>query len=192
VSTEGDIPGPDQTAWEPLPDNVSVAAGIDLTLDDPAWTGEKGKPRQCVAEKAAGGRCGAIAVHTRLLCSMHAGLADPQAAARTRAERRRLTLVNAENRVAERSLGVRAALGAALAARETDLRRIINGLIDGAVAGDQKAASLLLPYLDQALGRPTERIEHHAPTTPEELESLSTSELEALVAQGRAAQAHRQ
>jgi hypothetical protein len=44
----------------------------------------------------------------------------------------------------------------------------------------------LIPWIDQALGRPTERVEHKTPTSLEEVQNLSTAELKALVAEGRA------
>jgi hypothetical protein len=43
----------------------------------------------------------------------------------------------------------------------------------------------LIPWVNQALGMPTERVEHRKPTSLEELEQMETSELEALVAPGR-------
>jgi hypothetical protein len=43
----------------------------------------------------------------------------------------------------------------------------------------------LLPWLDQGLGKPTERIEQATPTTKADLEGMGTAALEALVAQGR-------
>lgn len=175
--------------WEALPDGLPIAAGIDLSSPDPAYTGEPGKPRRCVAARKSGERCAATAAASALVCPIHAGRADPAAGGRAKAARRRHALEAAENRVAERALGVRAALAAQLAEQETEVRAIVAGLVTAGAAGDRKAAALLLPYLDQALGRPQERVEHTIPETPEELESLSTSQLEALVAQGRADQA---
>jgi hypothetical protein len=43
----------------------------------------------------------------------------------------------------------------------------------------------LIPWIDQALGKPTERVEHRVPSSLDELEQMSTEELERLVAQGR-------
>ena len=42
-----------------------------------------------------------------------------------------------------------------------------------------------MPYLNQALGKPTERVEHRVPSTIEELETLSNEDLERIVAKGR-------
>jgi hypothetical protein len=52
--------------------------------------------------------------------------------------------------------------------------------------GDLAAAKALIPWLNQALGMPAERVEHRAPTSLEDIESMSTAELERLVAEGRA------
>ena len=43
----------------------------------------------------------------------------------------------------------------------------------------------MIPWLDQALGRPTERHEHRLPTRLEDLKSMDTRQLEQLVARGR-------
>jgi hypothetical protein len=69
--------------------------------------------------------------------------------------------------------------------RATDVALVVNNLIDRAKTGDMKAQSLLLPYINQALGLPTERLEHSAPQDASGLRSASTEELEALVARGR-------
>jgi hypothetical protein len=44
----------------------------------------------------------------------------------------------------------------------------------------------LIAWIDQALGRPTEREEHRTPTGLEDLEFMSEEQLERLVAEGRA------
>jgi hypothetical protein len=50
---------------------------------------------------------------------------------------------------------------------------------------DLQAAKALIPWLNQAHGMPTERVEHRPPSTLEELEQMDTAELERLVARGR-------
>ncbi len=55
-------------------------------------------------------------------------------------------------------------------------------LCDSAAAGDLKSAQALIPWINQALGTPTERVEHRIPGTLEELEQMDTAQLEALVA----------
>jgi hypothetical protein len=43
----------------------------------------------------------------------------------------------------------------------------------------------VVPWIDQAHGKPTDRVEHKYPSSIDELEQLSEEELERLVAQGR-------
>jgi hypothetical protein len=74
----------------------------------------------------------------------------------------------------------------ALVAEAEKVDRAVRHLVDAAANGDIAAAKALIPYFDQALGRPTERIEHRVPSSVEEIEQLSTEELESLVARGRA------
>lgn len=58
-------------------------------------------------------------------------------------------------------------------------------LCDSAAAGDLKSAQALIPWINQALGMPQERVQHTTPSTLEELERMDTAQLEALVAEGR-------
>jgi hypothetical protein len=58
-------------------------------------------------------------------------------------------------------------------------------LCEQAAAGDVTAAKALIPWLDQAFGRPQERVQHTTPSTLEELEQMDTAQLEALGAEGR-------
>jgi hypothetical protein len=62
--------------------------------------------------------------------------------------------------------------------------------VNAAANGDLQAANALIPWIDQALGKPTERVEHRLPTGPEELEQMDEAQLERLVAQGRQARLH--
>ena len=55
--------------------------------------------------------------------------------------------------------------------------RAVGHLLDAAAAGDLAAAKALIPYFDQALGKPTERHELRVPSSVEEIEQLSTEEL---------------
>ena len=170
--------------WPRLPDGVRLAADIDLQADDPALL-DTGK-RRCVAERKAGGRCGSFALPPGLLCAVHSGVADPAAGGRAKAANRRLALVQAQERVAERSLGVRAALSAQLQERQDDLRQILDALITDAKAGNMKAAALLLPYLDQALGKPMP-VEVKTGSLAGELSAMSEAELAEIVKRGREA-----
>jgi hypothetical protein len=73
-----------------------------------------------------------------------------------------------------------------LVAEAANVDKAVRVLCDAAAKGDIAAAKALIPWLDQALGKPTERVEHRVPSTLEELETLSDEDLERLVAQGRA------
>lgn len=64
--------------------------------------------------------------------------------------------------------------------------RAVRLLCRSAGGGDLAAAKALIPWLNQALGTPTERVEHRAPTSLEDIESMSTEELARIVAEGRA------
>jgi hypothetical protein len=50
-------------------------------------------------------------------------------------------------------------------------------LCQSAAVGDVNAAKALIPWLNQALGMSTERVEHRMPTGLEELECMSEEEL---------------
>jgi hypothetical protein len=74
----------------------------------------------------------------------------------------------------------------ALVAEAANVDRAVRLLCRSAGSGDLAAAKALIPWINQALGTPTERVEHRAPTGLEDLESMSTAELERLVVEGRA------
>jgi len=166
---------------DPPPPNVVLAAGIDLHADDPALL-DSGR-RVCVAERKAGGRCKSPAVVGLLLCGVHSGRCDPAAGGRAAAEKRNGLRLAAEDRVAERMLGVRSALSAQLQRRADDVVAVVDNILDRARDGDHKAQLALLPYLDQALGKPTERIEQASGA--ETLDRMATEDLAARVAQAR-------
>ena len=54
-------------------------------------------------------------------------------------------------------------------------------LADAAAAGDVAAAKLLVPYMNQAYGMPTERVETQVPQTLADFAAMPTSELLRLV-----------
>ena len=73
----------------------------------------------------------------------------------------------------------------ALVAEAANVESAVRLLCRSAGGGDLAAAKALIPWINQALGTPTERVEHRAPTSLEDIESMSTAELERLVARGR-------
>jgi len=72
-----------------------------------------------------------------------------------------------------------------LAEKAEQVHQAVRLLCDSAAAGDLKSAQALIPWINQALGMPTERVQHTTPSTLEELEQMDTAQLEALVAEGR-------
>ena len=172
---------PERT-WEPLPDGLTLAPGIDLDSPDPALLDGR---RQCVSTRQDGERCSARPLLGGLVCSMHAGRCDPAAGGRALAMSRRLAREKAEERVAERKLGVRGALSAELHRRSDDVVAAVGLLLDKATAGDVKAAQALLPWLDQAFGK-TIPLADKTPAQEHNLSDLSDEDLAAIVARGRA------
>jgi hypothetical protein len=73
-----------------------------------------------------------------------------------------------------------------LVGQAENVQRAVTLLCEAAGSGDLAAAKALVPYLDQALGKPTERHELRVPSSVEEIEQLSETELVRLVAHGRA------
>lgn len=182
MSTEPIVEG-----WPEFPPGVTAHASVDLGAYDPAAL-DSGK-RQCVACRSDGERCRGVAITELLICALHAGRLDSAAGGRARAEKQRKAKEKAEEALARRSLGTRAMIAHVLHEREEDVAKVVNGLIDQAKAGDMKAQSLLLPYINQALGLPTERVEHTTPTTPDEVDRASTETLQDMVARARARRA---
>lgn len=132
----------------------------------------------------AGKRCSAPALTAKLLCSAHAGLLDSAAGGRARAAGLHSIRERAEDRVAERNLGVRAALSAQFQRNQEKVEAAVQHLLDVASKGDTKAAAALLPWLDQALGKPLP-VEAQNGSATRDLAHLSSEELAALVAEGR-------
>jgi hypothetical protein len=89
-------------------------------------------------------------------------------------------------------LGTRAVVAEALVAEAEKVDRAVRHLVGAAANGDIQAAKALIPWINQAFGMPTERVEHRLPTGLEDLEFMSTQELERIVAQGRAQRLQRE
>jgi hypothetical protein len=71
------------------------------------------------------------------------------------------------------------------AEKAEQVHQAVRLLCDSAAAGDLTSAQALISWINQALGMPTERVEHHRPTTLSDLEQMDTAQLQALVAHGR-------
>jgi hypothetical protein len=168
-----------------VPGTVEIDADVDMSVPDPALC-EDGI-RRCVSTKRAGGRCGAPAMLRQLICAIHAGLADPSVGGKAKGAKYRRERERAEEKRALAKLGTRAVIAQTLAENAERVRTTVELLL--ADAADETrphsqrvlSARALLPWLDQALGRPTERVEHPTPTSADEIEKLSTAELVALV-----------
>jgi hypothetical protein len=72
-----------------------------------------------------------------------------------------------------------------LAEKAEQVHQAVRLLCDSAAAGDLKSAQALIPWINQALGMPTDRVEVRAPSTLEDLDQMDTAQLQALVAEGR-------
>lgn len=169
--------------WPTFPPGVGWADGVDIEAEDPALL-DSGR-RSCVTVTRAGARCGAPPLRGHLLCTPHAGLLDSRAGGAAKAKKRREAEEKAESQVATARLGTRAVVAAALASKHREITSAIGVLADSAASGDVRSAQALIPWINQGLGMPTERLEHRVPGSLDELKALETSQLEELVAARR-------
>lgn len=170
--------------WPTFPAGVLPHDSVDVDAEDPSRV-EGRTTRQCVSTRQDGERCGGVAMRGQLICALHAGRVDSAEGGRAKARKARERREAAEAEVGRRSLGTRAMIADVLHQRAEDVAIVVNDLIDRAKAGDMKAQSLLLPYIDQALGKPTERVEHDLPSTVSEVREADSAALAQLVAEGR-------
>jgi hypothetical protein len=154
---------------------------VDQSAEDPSLRPD-GK-RQGVDSTKGGARCGAWAISTGPRCAFHSGLADPAVGGRAKAAAIHRSKERAAELDALSRLGTRAIVAQVFQERAADLRSIVHGLIDDANDAELPAASrrasrlAVLPYLDQALGRPKESVEVSLPSTVEEIESMDMAAL---------------
>jgi hypothetical protein len=136
-------------------------------------------------------RCRASAVLNGLLCNAHSGRLDARAGGKARAQKIQQQREAVQQRVALSRLGTRAVVAQALLEKHEQVAAAVRLLADDAAderaphAQRLKSAQALIPWLDQALGKPTERVDVKAPSTLEDLEQMDTAQLLALVAEGR-------
>jgi hypothetical protein len=124
-------------------------------------------------------------MHHSLACALHGGRLRPEDGGKARVARREQRERHAESVLALQTLGTRAVVAEALVAEAANVDKAVRVLCDAAARGDIAAAKALIPWLDQALGRPVERREFVRPTTLDELEQMDEADLERLVAEGR-------
>ena len=154
---------------------------VDIEAPDPALRSD-GK-RQCVDSTKAGGRCGAWAITTGPRCAFHSGLADPAVGGKAKAAAIQASKDRAAELDAEARLGTRAIISRVFQERAADVRSVVSSILDDALDVEAPAATrraartALLPWLDQALGRPKESMEITLPGTLEEIDSMDYSAL---------------
>jgi hypothetical protein len=154
---------------------------VDALALDPALR-EDGK-RQCVDTRTDGERCGAWAITTGPRCAFHSGLADPAVGGKAKAAAIQASKDRAAELDAEARLGTRAIISRVFQERAADVRSVVSSILDDALDVEAPAATrraartALLPWLDQALGRPKESMEITVPGTLEEIDSMDYSAL---------------
>lgn len=164
---------------------------VDMTRDDPARI--DGERRVCIASTKRGTRCPSPALKEGCYCSVHSGRMNPAAGGRAKAAKAALVREEAHALAVEAQLGTRAIVARVLTDRHDDVRRVVSGMLDDALdetlpSRERRAMRLaLLPYFDQALGKPRETVEVTAPATSEEVEGMSLAELKAAHSALRAA-----
>lgn len=178
--------------WPRLPDTVTVHPEVDLQADDPAYVDEpinaghgRQSRRRCIASKQNGDRCGGRAMLQHLLCPLHGERLSPQQGAQALHAQRREAKRRADAALSLQKLGTRAVVAEALVAEAANVEKAVKLLCRSAGGGDLAAAKALIPWINQAFGMPTERVEQRPPSTLEELEQMDTAELARLVARGR-------
>jgi hypothetical protein len=154
---------------------------VDREAPDPSLRRD-GK-RQCVDSTKAGARCGAWAISTGPRCAFHSGLADPAVGGRAKAAGIQRSKERARELDALSRLGTRAIVAQVFTERAGDVRSVVGSILDDALdleapAATRRAArTALLPWLDQALGRPKESVEVTLPSTVEEIEQMDYAAL---------------
>lgn len=156
-------------------------ASVDADAPDPSLRPD-GK-RQCVDSTKTGGRCGAWAISSGPRCAFHSGLADPAVGGKAKAAAIARSKERAAELDAEARLGTRAIISRVFQERAGDVREVVGAILDDALDLDAPAATrraartALLPWLDQALGRPKESMEITLPGSVEEIDQMDYSAL---------------
>ena len=162
---------------------------VEPDAEDPAATGElKGLPRRCIAHsERKGRRCGAGVPRDDVICTLHSGRLTPAhgGAGRALGNQRRKDRI--EQMAALQRMGTRAVVAAALVDQAQEVDSAVRMLCRAAASGDLNAAKALIPWINQALGNPTERSEVSLSARPADLAAMSSEQLQSLVERGRAA-----
>jgi len=164
----------------------TIAADVDRDAEDPATSGQLDKaPRRCVVLAASGQRCRASPLFNDLRCSLHAGRLTPADGGRGRALAIRRRQARAERITALQRMGTRSVVAEALVAEAEQVYRAVTNLTAAAAQGDIAAAKALVPWLNQALGNPTERLELAKADNMTDLTKLSSQQLRAMLEESR-------
>lgn len=189
---EGPLPAERPTREEMLeavPVDVEIDESVDLEAADPAYSDTSSR-RLCISTRRAGGRCTAPPHLDGLLCGIHAGTLDPRKAALASAAARRKGTETQQETARLAQLGTRGVIAETLAAEASQVRATVRTLLRNAAQGDRQCALALIPYMNQGLGMPTERVRVEQEGVSA-LDDLSQSELAERVAQLRAKRAGR-
>ena len=176
-------------------DTPAPHPSVDMSAPDPARIEGTAKDRRCVTSTKAGERCRAVPPTGELVCAAHSGRLDPGIGGQALAAKRRAVADEAHALAVEAKLGTRAVVARVLSDRHDDVRAVVGGLLDDALdltlpSRERRACRLaLLPFIDQALGKPRESVEVTLPTSSEDVAGMSLAELREVAQALRAAEA---
>jgi hypothetical protein len=171
---------------EAIPLHCEIDPDVDLDAEDPALVASTGR-RRCISSRKAGGRCTVLAASDSLLCAVHSGRLDPAEGGKAKARKAREARGSEEEEARAGRLGTRGVIADTLARRPKAVAGTVDRLLDAASQGDLAAAKLLIPYFNQALGMPTERVEVGEVDAATDMAELTDEQLASLVAERRAA-----
>lgn len=176
---EVSLPPTREEMLEAIPLTVVVWDDVNLDTADPALVGDgfDAGRRVCIATRRAGGRCTANAPADSLLCNAHSGRLDPRQGGLARAAARQEASREAEEEARVGRLGTRGLIAATFQREARKVQATVETLLDMAADGDRQAALALIPYLNQGLGMPTERVEMSQPETAADLAAMGTDDL---------------
>lgn len=174
-----EVPTTREEMLEAIPLHVVVDDSVDLDTPDPSLIadGIDAGRRVCIAARRAGGRCTAVAPADSLLCNAHSGRLDPSAGGRARAAKVTEARDKAEAADRARRLGTRAVIAAVFDREAAKVEATVSTLLSMAAEGDRQAALAVIPYLNQGLGMPTERVVLAEPQSAEDLQEMDTAAL---------------
>jgi hypothetical protein len=174
-----EVPVTREEMLEAIPLHVVVDDSVDLDTPDPALIadGIDAGRRVCIAARRAGGRCTATVPADSLLCNAHSGRLDPRIGGQALAAKRQRSRDEAEAADRARRLGTRAVIAAVFDREAAKVEATVSTLLSMAAEGDRQAALAVIPYLNQGLGMPTERVVMSEPQSASDLQEMDTAAL---------------